>query len=249
MRLCSLTLTILFLSSCSPDDSLSVRLSDLEQVRFDPGYHFDAAHLSNGLDVPFVTYSPGVSPTSKLPLIIVLHGGGQYGTYQGEGVLKSLFRPGLQDQRAIFIAPTAVSGHWASPNSLELIDALVNGIKRAGWPIDPDKIVIAGYSAGAIGAWYITGSAPDLVKAGIAVAGDPVAGSLQSGDTLVPLFVIHGREDEVFPFDDAESEVSALINAGAPYVFYPMDGLSHTALAAYVPGVAEASLWLATILQ
>jgi len=241
-------LVFVFVTSCSPEESLSVKLSDLEQVRFDVGYHFDSVTLSDGIQVPFVTRSPGVTVQSKLPLIVVLHGGGQTGQYQGESVLKSLFHPALKDIRAVFVAPTATTGHWATPRSVEMVVALVEGIVDAGWPIDPNKIVVTGYSAGATGIWYLTGSEASLFRAGIPVAGDPVSGS--SGDLdLVPKYVIHSHQDEVFSFDDVQLDVESLIEEGVPIVFHPVEGISHNAFAAYVPAVQSAVPWLKQILE
>ena len=241
-------LALVLLSSCSPDDSLSVRLSDLEQVRFDPGYHRATVGLSSGIDLPIVTYSPAVTSTSKLPLIVVLHGGGQTGTYQGEPILGSLFRPGLEELRAVFVAPTAVAGHWSTEPAQEMVDALVDGILKAGWPVDPDRIVVAGYSAGAMGVWVSAARHDRRYRAGVAIAGDPVIHSLDDTD-IMPLYVIHSRMDEVFPYDGVEQDVSALQQAGAPVHLETVEDIGHTAIAAYVPGLQTALPWLDAHLQ
>lgn len=234
------------LSACSPDDSLSVRLGDLEQVRFDPGYHLNSAHLSSGQDVPFVIWSPGVTSTSRLPLVIVLHGGGQTGPYQGESVLKSLFQPAL-DMRAIFVAPTAVSGHWATPNGAALIHALVDGIRKADWPVDPSKIVVVGYSAGGTGVWYLRDQYPDLARAGISVAGDAVSG----GEDLVdqPIFIVHGSDDEVFPFENIALEVNALKEHGVNAEMVEVPGAGHVGFSVFASAVSTAHPWLIDILN
>lgn len=189
-----------------------------------------------------------MTANSRLPLIIVLHPGQLTGEYQGEVILKSLFFPGLSDLRAIFVAPTAVLGHWASEAELELIKAVIEGMIEADWPIDPSRIVLTGFSAGETGTWFMTGTNPALFSAGISVAAEPLVGSLE-GTRLVPKYVIHSRADLEFLFDGVEIEVQAEIDAGAPIVFAPVDDLSHNAFSAYLPALEGARLWLSEILN
>jgi predicted peptidase len=148
----------------------------------------------------------------------------------------------------IFVAPTAVLGHWASEAELELIEALIEGMIEADWPIDPSRIVLSGFSAGGTGTWYMTGTNPALFRAGISIAAEPLAGSLE-GTRLVPKYVIHSRADLEFLFDDVQIEVQAEIDAGAPIVFALVDDLSHNAFYAYLPALESARLWLSEILN
>lgn len=239
---------VLLFSSCSPDESLSVRLSDLEQIPFDEGYHKATVHLSNGVDVPIMTWTPYVASTSRLPLVVVLHGAGQGGIYQGEGVLKSLFVPGFEEIPAVFVAPTGVLGHWSLDAAQEMVDALVSGILKAGWPVDPGRVILAGYSAGALGVWTTSQRHASLYRAGVAVAGDPVIHSLEETD-IMPLFVIHSRMDELFPFDQVALDVESYAAAGAPVTLYPVDGVGHSAIAAYLPAARASAAWLKNLWQ
>lgn len=74
--------------------------------------------------------------------------------------------------------------------------------------------------------------------------------SCSPDDSLsVPVFAIHGTMDEVFPFEAVKTKVDGLIAEGAPHVFFPMEGLAHSAMVGYVPGVSAAFSWLDPILK
>ncbi|NQV71553.1 prolyl oligopeptidase family serine peptidase [bacterium] len=233
---------------CSEENALSVSQADLAYVDFRPGYQKLEARYSDGKTMPYVLHSPVVTSLSKLPLVIVLHGTEPQGTYKGETILKFLAVPALQNLNAVFIAPTLMAPHWTYPDALEMIETFVQGALEADWPIDPNKIVVIGYSNGGMGVWTMTGINPDLFAAGIAMAAEPVIGSLK-GTSLVPKYVIHSKADEVFPFDEVERDVLAEIEKGAPITFASAEYFSHSGISNYVPMLRESIPWLQAIFK
>ena len=238
----------LIFMGCSEENALSVNQAELAYVDFRQGYQKLEVNFSDGKTMPYMLHSPFVTSISKLPLVIVLHGTEPQGMYKGETILKFLAVPGLQNLNAVFIAPTLMAPHWTYPDALEMIETFVKGALEADWPIDPNKIVVIGYSSGGMGVWAMTGINPDLFAAGIPVAAEPVIGSLK-GTLVVPKYVIHSKADEVFPFDEVERDVLAEIEKGAPITFASAENFSHSGISNYVPMLRESIPWLKAIIE
>jgi hypothetical protein len=107
----------------------------------------------------------------------------------------------------------------------------------AQYRIDPDRIAIAGFSAGALTSLFV-GSRPEdpgdsgnpgySSRVGAAVSysgGLPANNFFDQGDA--PTMIFHGTNDEVVPFGWARSNACALDAAGVPVVFEPLQGVNH----------------------
>ena len=75
------------------------------------------------------------------------------------------------------------------------------------------RVVVAGFSMGGRGTWYMASRHTDLFSAAIVMAGAP--GNLQI-DRLAtrPTYVIHSRDDEVVEFEPTEKTVKELQRLG-----------------------------------
>jgi pimeloyl-ACP methyl ester carboxylesterase len=60
----------------------------------------------------------------------------------------------------------------------------------------------------------------------------------------VPLYVIHGENDELFPLAETQGWVDATVNAGSDVTFVIAPGLGHYTPCDYVPYLKEAAIWL-----
>lgn len=237
---------VLCVGGCTPSSTLSFELGDLENASRTPGFHQEVFTLSDGRDVPVFTSMPAVAETSVRPLIIVLHGGGPVTVWRGQALVQSLFAPGLESLSPIIVAPDlplTPAPAWAHPDGKELVANLLDAAKRA-WPIHPDRVVVAGYSAGGIGTWYMLSERLDGLSAGIAVAADPLGGD-GAESIRTPIMHIHGSTDAMFPLDAVRAEIESLSAAGVPVTLRETDGAGHADVSAYVPAMRDAAAWLA----
>lgn len=133
---------------------------------------------------------PEIQSDEKVPLIIALHWAGGGKTYQE--FMDCLVTPAADSLNAIIIAPSANHKHWAEPMYEKRVVKLIKQVKKY-WPVDPKKIVVLGYSNGGIGTWEYAKKHPKLFCAAI-----PIAGYYSPSKMEVPIFVIHGTQDELF---------------------------------------------------
>ncbi len=143
----------------------------------------------------YALYVPkNLEPGKSYPLAVVLHGMGG----SGETTLPAWVER-LQDE-FIIACPTYPMGAWWSRPAEDFIRALVENLK-SDLPVDPNRIILAGLSNGAIGA-YLTGMFhPDLF-AGVA----PIAGAVTErymhflvNLNNTPVYMIQGKFDPIFP--------------------------------------------------
>ncbi|MFN3207859.1 MAG: alpha/beta hydrolase family esterase [Roseovarius sp.] len=99
-----------------------------------------------------------------------------------------------------WLLPNAPSGRVDSPDAaLAYFDALRDDI-LARYPIDPDRIVMGGFSAGGMVTWTIACNRPGDYAGFIPVAGTFWAPAPESCDTPVAQIVhIHGTSDRIVP--------------------------------------------------
>jgi predicted esterase len=57
--------------------------------------------------------------------------------------------------------------------------------------------------------------------------------------------VIHGRNDEIMPFANAERTADALAKMGKDIHFEGLNGLTHFAMGGYIPALSRAGRWVA----
>ncbi len=157
---------------------------------------------------------PSYSSEQAYPLILCLHGAG----FTGESYLER-WVPRLED-RYILVCPTIAGGAWwtrfAEEVTLEILDSL-----SQEYHIDPDGIFLSGMSNGGIGAWIIGMHHADRF-AGIA----PMASGLDDVmfpfvENLIntPVYVIHGKQDQVMPVRLSQDLVREMKRHGVPYQY------------------------------
>ena len=183
-------------------------------------------------------FSRTISGTAgKRPLVIALHwaGGGEvYKEY-----FSCLVEPVFTAIDPVIIAPDAEYLAWTVPHNEHKVLTLIDLAKKF-WNIDPDKIIITGYSNGGIGSWHFAHAYPDHFAAAI-----PMAGAYKHArKTSVPLYVIHGQKDELFPVNQIEDWVRAMkaIDNNITFAIHPEH--SHYTACAYTEELKKAMTWL-----
>jgi phospholipase/carboxylesterase len=186
-------------------------------------------HNEPGSRGGFSLYVPEYyTPDRAWPLVMALHGG----SGNGRGFLWSWLRE-ARSFGAVLVAPTATGRSWAlmgedadTPNLNRILDAV-----RARWNIDPDRLLLTGMSDGGTFC-HVTGlesTCPFTHLAPIAATFHPLMAEMADAERLrgLPVYLIHGRLDWMFPVQVARQAREALSAAGAAVTYREIEDLSH----------------------
>jgi len=162
------------------------------------------------------------------PLVMALHGG------SGNG--RRFLWSWLRDARtlgAILAAPTATGGTWAlmgedadTPNLARILDLV-----RVRWNVDPKKLLLTGMSDGGTFC-YVSGlesTSPFTHLAPVSATFHPLMAEMADAERLrgLPIHIVHGRLDWMFPVQVARQTRDMLAAAGANVAYRELDDLSH----------------------
>ena len=162
------------------------------------------------------------------PLVMALHGGS--GT--GRGFLWSWLRD-ARSFGAILVAPTATGRTWAlmgddadTPNLARILQTV-----QSRWNIDSSRLLLTGMSDGGTFC-YVTGlerASPFTHLAPVSATFHPLMAAMADAERLqgLPIHLVHGRLDWMFPVEVARHTRDALTAAGANVTYREIDDLSH----------------------
>ena len=172
------------------------------------------------------------TPDRAWPLVMALHGG----SGNGRGFLWSWLRD-ARSHGAILVAPTATGGAststWAlmgedtdTPNLVRILASV-----QARWNIDSSRLLLTGMSDGGTFC-YVTGlesASPFTHLAPIAATFHPLMAEMADAERLrgLPIHIVHGRLDWMFPVQAARQTRELLSAAGADVTYRELDDLSH----------------------
>lgn len=146
---------------------------------------------------------PPSTPGAPLPVVFVFHGAG--GT--GEDARMRFALEGPADGGAIFVYPNAIQGTWdIGPSSVDgrRVELLLRRLSEA-YCIDPRRISIAGFSAGAVFTLYLGCNVPGSFLGMAAVAGTDQRFDDRCCTGSISTIVIHGTQDEAFDITQART--------------------------------------------
>jgi phospholipase/carboxylesterase len=186
-------------------------------------------HNEPGSRAGFSVYVPEYyTPDRTWPLVMALHGG------SGNG--RAFLWSWLADARsfgAVLVSPTATGNTWAlmgddadTPNLARILEFV-----RGRYNIDPTKLLLTGMSDGGTFC-YVAGlehGSPFTHLAPIAATFHPLMAEMADAERLqrLPVFLVHGRLDWMFPVQVARQTRDALSAAGADVSYHELDDLSH----------------------
>ena len=177
-----------------------------------------------------------------VPLVLVLHYGGHGMPFYGELILRELIEPALRAMDAIILAPDCPAADWIQPEIDQFILDLLSHVGDQ-YNIDPHKVLITGYSLGGIGTWHLAGRYPDRFTAVLAMAAQPPEYASMM-DWPVPIYVIHGREDELFPVVNTTKVVVQLENRDVDITYRILEQVSHFETQKYYVPLQAAVPWI-----
>ena len=258
------TILIVLLLLCTGSCKMGSRFSESE---------FPVRSVNvGGVGYGYRIYVPKVENVEKLPVMLYLNGSNRRGT-DNQAQLEDLYesiKAFPQNWRFIVVAPQCRENtFWAGPMMDQAVAALDQTVSEFG--ADPDRLYIAGYSMGGFGVWQTAITHPDKFAALVSIAGgvEPVgvvstdersllspqvATAASAPDTNrayaealheLPVWVVHGSNDESVPVDESRKLVNALKAAGDPDVNYTeLQGVGHGSL---IQAITDPKLfeWLA----
>jgi phospholipase/carboxylesterase len=174
------------------------------------------------------------TPDRAWPLVMALHGG----SGNGRGFLWSWLRD-ARSRGAILVAPTATGNTsnkstWAlmgddtdTPNLARILDLV-----RSRWNIDSKRMLLTGMSDGGTFC-YVTGferTSPFTHLAPVSATFHPLMVEMADAERLrgLPVHIVHGRLDWMFPVQVARQTRDALSAVGANVTYRELEDLSHT---------------------
>jgi phospholipase/carboxylesterase len=212
-------------SSLHDDESFKEKLA--QGAHENTGVMHD--HNEPGSRGGFSLYVPEYYTADRAwPLVMAMHGG------SGNG--RNFLWSWLRDARsfgAILMAPTATGPTWAlmgedsdTPNLLRMLERV-----RSRWNVDPGRMLLTGMSDGGTFCYVsgLDGASPFTHLAPVASTFHPLMAEMADAERLrdLPIFLVHGKLDWMFPVQVARHTREALSAAGADVTYREIDDLSH----------------------
>lgn len=133
----------------------------------------------------------------------------------------------------ILVAPTSLDQTWAiqGPDHDSPHLASILAVVRSKWTIDPRRILLAGMSDGGTFSYTsgLAAGSPFTHLAPVAAAFHPMLAAMADDERMtgLPIHIIHGLRDWMFPVDMAREAQQHLSRAGAAVTYREIDDLSH----------------------
>jgi len=174
----------------------------------------------------FALYVPeDYSAERPWPAIVALHGG----SGNGPDFLWTWLRE-AKSRRYLLVAPSAAGSTWGPLEDRGLLEILA--WLRARYEVDPRRVLLTGLSDGATFTLVYGLAHPGVYRALAPLCGvlHPVNGPLGNLERArgVPIYLVHGALDFLFPVDLARYARDELARAGAALEYRELAELSHT---------------------
>ncbi|HZQ00020.1 MAG TPA: phospholipase [Reyranella sp.] len=178
----------------------------------------------------FSMYVPeSYDPAHPCPLVVAMHGG----SGNGGAFLWSWLRE-ARTRNFILVAPTARGSTWSlmEPDIDGSNIEQITGDIAAKWNIDPARQLLTGMSDGGTFTYVLglQGGCRFTHLAPVAASFHPLILAMANADRLheLPICIVHGAQDWMFPAEMARGAERALRQAGANVIYRRIEDLAHT---------------------
>jgi len=210
------------------DATLLARIETARRPEPDTGvFHFDNETGTRG---GFSVYVPEyLTRDTPAPVVFALHGGSGHGRI----FLWSWLRE-ARSRGVILVAPTASGDTWSLMEP-EIDSAHLSRVLtyvREYWAIDPGKLLLSGMSDGGTFTLLsgLDSDSPFTHLAPVAASFHPMLVTMTEPSRIrgLPVYLVHGALDWMFPIQTGRTAQQALTMAGANVTFREIADLSHT---------------------
>ncbi|NND96720.1 MAG: prolyl oligopeptidase family serine peptidase [Pirellulaceae bacterium] len=186
---------------------------------------------SDGADVGYLLYLPKnfEHDGEKMPMVLFLHGRGES---NGPLSLVAKWGPPRFAQNGdelpyVLVSPQCPKeDFWSSETQQQRITELVDAIVEK-YAVDQNRLYLTGLSMGGFGSWRMAADQPKRFAAVAPVCG---RGDAADGEKLkdIPIWVFHGNDDRVVPYQNSVDMVQAIKQAGGTKVrFTSLEHIGH----------------------
>jgi phospholipase/carboxylesterase len=203
-------------------------LAQLRDPTDDSGIH----HAANerGTRGGFSVYVPEYyDPANRYPLVMALHGGAGHGRQFLWNWIREARGRGL-----ILVTPTATGDTWSLMDP-DIDTAHIENVLsqvRSRWNIDADRMLLTGMSDGGTFTLLsgLSDTSPFTHLAPVAASFHPLLLTMTDPMRIrgLPVYLVHGALDWMFPIQVARTATQALTTAGARVTYREIADLSHT---------------------
>lgn len=223
------------------------------QKKIETGF-LNRSLIFKGTEYRYVVYVPReVSRKQSYPVILALHGGGDYGSdglKQTVGGLAIAIRQNPERFPAIVVFPQAKADNtpgWRREGGEAALAALDKSIKE--FRGDARRVYLTGYSAGGNGSWFLLSHYPERFAAAIVVCGFiskfkgktsgveyPALAPPDAPDAYafiaqkvskIPIWIFHGDADQNVSVEESRKMFAALKAIGADAQYTELPGVPH----------------------
>lgn len=220
-----------------------------------------------GVDYRYQVYVPAnFERSGSWPIILALHGGGEFGDdglKQTDVGIGRAIRQNHDRFPAIVVMPQSKADGtpgWQRAGSRAALAALERAVTEFNG--DRSRLYLTGLSAGGNGTWYLGAEHPERFAALVVVCGFvsgrksmtgtvtyPPLGPAGTADPFawvasrlskVPVWIFHGDADAVVPVDESRKMAAAMKALGADAQYTEFPGVQHNA---WDPAYAREDLW------
>jgi phospholipase/carboxylesterase len=210
------------------DAALLARIEAARPPHPDTGiYHFNNDTGSRG---GFSVYVPEyLTRGTPAPVAFALHGGSGHGRI----FLWSWLRE-ARSRGVIVVAPTATGDTWSlmEPEVDSAHLSRVLAYIQEHWSVDPTKLLLSGMSDGGTFTLLsgLDNESPFTHLAPVAASFHPLLMTMTDPERIqgLPVYLVHGALDWMFPIQTGRTANRALTMAGANVVFREIPDLAHT---------------------
>ena len=182
--------------------------------------------LPNGEKYHFWLYEPENKKLTKMPLLIYFPGAGSRSSLDSVNyyAYPSFINNGM-DFPFYMIAPFVNrSDDFDTSSRINKTKILIDYIVK-NYPIDKNRIIVSGGSAGARGAYAMASTYKDLFSC--MIIGSGVVNGLDDANlTHLPIWFLHGKKDNIIPYYSIQKHVDNinLLGGNAKITVYPNFG-------------------------
>lgn len=218
-------------------------LHSVPRVPVLPGYHEVTLDLKDGRQARTVIWLPeDYDPKSSSALVVALHDESGGSPFYGGKLLRELVVPGMAGMEPIVVAPDAAVGDWTSTQDVELLVSVVEQLRLA-YRVDSRRIVLVGHSVGGTAVWAHAETPPVEFSAAVVVSAQPAS----EEPSLMPVYALHSRDDQVFRVGKTEQAVERSRGLGVDSRLVKLSGIEHGELRAFTPALEATGPWLQKI--